>query len=133
MVSAQILTKDFLKQFTDEKNSKLCDLSWHVSIVWCFILIISLFNYWLNGHKIERTVGDSEGQESLACCSSRGCKESDMTEWLKTPPPQYGKSKRRWIWDLTPISQIESSLLPFSLMFLLISPLIHRFLCHHLH
>ena len=26
--------------------------------------------------------GDSEGQESLACCRPRGSKESDMTEWL---------------------------------------------------
>ena len=25
---------------------------------------------------------DGEGQESLACCSPWGCKESDMTEWL---------------------------------------------------
>ena len=26
--------------------------------------------------------GDSEGQESLACCRPRGSKESDVTEWL---------------------------------------------------
>ena len=32
-----------------------------------------------NGHEFEQTVGDSEGQGSLACCSSWGCKESDMT------------------------------------------------------
>ena len=31
---------------------------------------------------------DSEGQESLACCSPWGCKESDTTEWLNcTEPP----------------------------------------------
>ena len=32
-----------------------------------------------NGHNFEQALGDSEGQESLACCSPRGCKESDMT------------------------------------------------------
>ena len=33
----------------------------------------------LNGHEFEQTLGDSEGQGSLACCSPWGCKESDMT------------------------------------------------------
>ena len=28
----------------------------------------------------EQTLRDSKGQGSLACCSSRGCKELDMTE-----------------------------------------------------
>ena len=36
----------------------------------------------LNGHGFEQTPGDSEGQESQACCSSWGCKESDVTQWL---------------------------------------------------
>ena len=36
----------------------------------------------LNGHGFEQTLGDVEGQGSLACCSLWGCKESDMTEWL---------------------------------------------------
>ena len=27
---------------------------------------------WLNGHKFEPTLGDSGGQASLACCSTRG-------------------------------------------------------------
>ena len=31
----------------------------------------------LNGHEFKQTRGDSEGQGSLACCSSRGCKELD--------------------------------------------------------
>ena len=34
----------------------------------------------LNGHEFEQTPGDSEGQESLACCSPWSCKESDTTE-----------------------------------------------------
>ena len=33
----------------------------------------------LNGREFEQTQGDSEGQGSLACCSSRGHKESDTT------------------------------------------------------
>ena len=32
-----------------------------------------------NGHEFEQTLGDVEGQGSLACCSPRGRKESDMT------------------------------------------------------
>ena len=34
----------------------------------------------LNGHDSEQTQGDSEGQESLASCSSCGHKEFDTTE-----------------------------------------------------
>ena len=35
-----------------------------------------------NVHEFEQTPGNSEGQESLACCSPWCCKELDMTEWL---------------------------------------------------
>ena len=37
-------------------------------------------HHWLNGHKSKQTLGDSEGQGSLACWSPRGHKESDTTE-----------------------------------------------------
>ena len=40
------------------------------------------FHPWLNGHEFEPTPGDSEGQGSLACCSSWGCKKLDSTYWL---------------------------------------------------
>ena len=33
----------------------------------------------LKGHEFEQTLGDSEGQSSLACLSPRGGKESDTT------------------------------------------------------
>ena len=33
----------------------------------------------LNKHEFELALGDSEGQGSLACCSPRGCHESDTT------------------------------------------------------
>ena len=35
-----------------------------------------------NGHEFGWTLGVGDGQGSLACCSSWGHKESDMTEWL---------------------------------------------------
>ena len=38
------------------------------------------WHHQLNGHEFEQTLGDSEGQGSLVCCSPWGCKESDMTE-----------------------------------------------------
>ena len=37
---------------------------------------------WLNGREFEQTLGDSEGQGSLACCSPWGHKELDTTYWL---------------------------------------------------
>ena len=37
------------------------------------------WHHQLNGHEFEQTPRDSEGQGSLACCSPRGHKESDMT------------------------------------------------------
>ena len=36
----------------------------------------------LNGYEPEKTLGDSEGQGSLACCSPWGHKELNTTEWL---------------------------------------------------
>ena len=40
------------------------------------------WHHWLNGHEFEQTLGDSEEQWSLECCSPWGCRELDMTEWL---------------------------------------------------
>ena len=40
------------------------------------------WHHQLSGREFEQTLGDSEGQGSLACCSPRGHKESDMTERL---------------------------------------------------
>ena len=37
------------------------------------------WHHQLNRHESEQTLGDSEGQGSLACCSSWGRKKSDMT------------------------------------------------------
>ena len=38
--------------------------------------------HWISGYELEQTLGDCEGQGSLACCSPWGRKESDMTQWL---------------------------------------------------
>ena len=40
------------------------------------------WHHWLYGHEFEQTLGDSEGQGSLVCCSPWGHKESDRTEQL---------------------------------------------------
>ena len=37
----------------------------------------------LDEHVFEWTLGVGDGQGVLACCGSWGCKELDMTEWLK--------------------------------------------------
>ena len=38
-----------------------------------------IYHHQLNEHEFEQTLGDSEGQGNLMCCSPWG-KESDMTE-----------------------------------------------------
>jgi len=40
------------------------------------------WHHQLNGHESEQTVGNREGQGSLACCSPWGRKELDTSEWL---------------------------------------------------
>ena len=43
----------------------------------------------LSGHELEPTLGDSEGQGSLACCSPWGHKELDTTERLNNDKWYY--------------------------------------------
>ena len=40
------------------------------------------WHHQLDGHEFDQALGVGEGKESLGCCSSWGCKESDTTEWL---------------------------------------------------
>ena len=49
----------------------------------------------LDRHESEQTPGDGEGQGSLACCSPRGHKESDMTERLNNNLSQGDSEKKR--------------------------------------
>ena len=39
-------------------------------------------HHWFKGPEFEQTLGDGEGQGSLACCSPSGHKKLDSTEWL---------------------------------------------------
>ena len=41
------------------------------------------WHHWLNRYEFGQTLGDSEGQGSLACCSPWGCKESDTKQTTK--------------------------------------------------
>ena len=40
------------------------------------------WHHQLDRHEFEEALGVGDGQESLACCSPWGCKESDTTERL---------------------------------------------------
>ena len=40
------------------------------------------WHHQLDGHEFEQAPGVGDGQGSLACCSPRGCNESDMNEQL---------------------------------------------------
>ena len=40
------------------------------------------WHHWLNGHELQQTLEDGEGQESLGCCRQWDWKELGMTEWL---------------------------------------------------
>ena len=67
--------------------------------------------HWLNGHEFEQTPGDGEGQGSLACCSLRGCKESDTTRWLN--------NNNMYIWTMNSHwhTQLQSNSIGFTLVF----------------
>ena len=73
----------------------------------------------LTGHEFEQDLGDG-GQGSLAFCSSRGRKESDMTERLSNnnsvattscPSSFFSWSLSCYSFDLTEISKL--SVLPY--------------------
>ena len=40
------------------------------------------WHHLVDGHELEQTLGDGDGQGSLVCCSPWGRKESDATERL---------------------------------------------------
>ena len=58
------------------------------------------WHHWLHGHEFEQALGAGGGQGRLACCTSWGQKELDMTDWLnwsgtKNPPTMQET------WDLS--------------------------------
>ena len=70
--------------------------SWKYLLVEAALLSVFLLHLWFDpisfwslqkplstyGHELGQTLGNSERQGSLVCCSSWGCKESDITERL---------------------------------------------------
>ena len=48
--------------------------------------------YWFNGHEFEQTMGDSERQGSLVCCSPWIHKESDTTELVNNKKAESTKA-----------------------------------------
>ena len=53
------------------------------------------WHHQLDGHEFGWTLGVGDGQGSLACCTSWGCKESDTTEWLNWTDVHLG-DKGNW-------------------------------------
>ena len=76
------------------------------------------WHHGLNDHEFEQAPGDGEGQGSLVCCSSWGCKEPWLNDWPTTTNIKFvffnvkvfiscvlkinlGKSKKKWDgWEL---------------------------------
>ena len=54
------------------------------------------WHHQLNGHELEQTQGDSEGQGSLVCCSPWDCKESHET-WRPTTAVIYFSCAGSWL------------------------------------
>ena len=52
------------------------------------------WHHQLNGHEFEQTLGDDEGQGSLACCSPWICKELDTTEQLSNNTSMFYLKRR---------------------------------------
>ena len=75
--------------------------SWKYLLVEAALLSVFLLHLWFDpisfwsmqkplstyGHELGQTLGNSEGQGSLVCCSSWGCKESDITWRLNNKYP----------------------------------------------
>ena len=55
------------------------------------------WHHWLDGRESEWTPGDGDGQGGLACCDSRGRKESDTTEWLNWTVPGETPNTQRFV------------------------------------
>ena len=67
----------------------------------------------LNGHELERTPADSEGQGSLVCCSPWGRKELNTTEWLKNTQHSWF-SLLCWFLLYSKVNQLYIDVCPLS-------------------
>ena len=86
------------------------------------------WHHQLNGHEFEHTLGDGEGRESLAHCSSWGRKELDMTKrielncgcWRKllSVPWAAGRSNKSNLKEISPVYSMEGLMLKLKLQYL---------------
>ena len=73
------------------------------------------WHHWFRGHEFEKTVGDSEVQGSLTCCSPWGSKESHTTEQLnysnnKNPESPKACFSFAWLfWGISMVSHKKNS------------------------
>ena len=78
------------------------------------------WHHQLNGHEFEQASGIGDGQGSLECCSSWGCKESNTTErlnWIESKTPFSGSRETiasdvlsMWFVSQLQISELNHSL-----------------------
>ena len=54
------------------------------------------WHHWLDGHELQHTPGDGEGQGGLACYSPRARKELDTTYWLNNNGTTMFNFLRNW-------------------------------------
>ena len=60
------------------------------------------WHHQFDGHEFEQAFGVGDGQGSLVCCSSWGCRELDTTEWLNwTEWRWYLSLDRLWFYPWT--------------------------------
>ena len=62
----------------------------------------------LNGYGFEQALEESEGQRGLACWSSRGCKDLDMTERLNNNNWYICHSLGFYLDKISPLSALSS-------------------------
>ena len=55
------------------------------------------WHHWLDGHGFGWTLGVGDGQGSLACCGSRGCKKSDTTEQLNWTRVMFSQNVLKYL------------------------------------
>ena len=76
MVAGKVLDEGF--SISIEKGREFQE-----NIYFCFTDYAKVgWHHRLNGHELEQTPGDSEGQGSLAGCRPQGLKQLDVTERL---------------------------------------------------
>ena len=74
------------------------------------------WHHQLDEHEFERALGVGDGQGGLACCSSWGCKESDMTEQLNWTELDYKQIKP--VKEISPEYLLEGLMLKPKLQYL---------------